>query len=190
MMAFAEMKKRRNMKIELLSIGNNLNLLAFAFLIFGIASTCNADEVHHNLAANNIAIMEVYKSPTCQCCGRWVEHVKLSGIEVSTQDTNNLSSIKTRYEIAPEYQSCHTGVIDGYVFEGHIPASIIKKFLTEKPDNAIGLSVPGMPIGSPGMEMGARHDDYDVLLLKSNGQSEVYVHISQSLKNEKLSVGK
>ena len=87
--------------------------------------------------------------------------------------------IKQRFGIAPQYQSCHTGVsADGFVFEGHVPARLIKKFLAEKPAGAIGLAVPGMPIGSPGMEMDERITPYDVLQLNKDGSTSVYSHVS------------
>lgn len=127
--------------------------------------------------ATKVAI-EVYKSPTCGCCGEWVAHINDGGFSAQTTDTDKMASIKEQLGIAPRYQSCHTGVADGYVFEGHIPAHLMQRFLDEKPANAIGLAVPGMPVGSPGMEIGDRHDDYDVLLLKKDGSSEVYAHVT------------
>lgn len=98
---------------------------------------------------------------------------------MATLDSQDLNPIKEKYGISPSHQSCHTGVAGGYIFEGHIPAPIIQQFLSEKPGNAIGLSVPGMPIGSPGMEMGDRIDDYDVIMIKKDGSSEVYQRIRQ-----------
>ena len=121
--------------------------------------------------------MEVFKQASCGCCGKWRDHLESAGFEVKTRNRQNLNPIKKEFGIQPRYQSCHTGVVDGYIFEGHIPASLVQRFLKEKPGDAIGLAVPGMPVGSPGMEMGERFDSYDVLLLKSDGSSEVYAHI-------------
>lgn len=121
--------------------------------------------------------MDVFKQASCKCCGKWVDHIESAGVEVNTRNRVNLTMIKKEFGILPRYQSCHTGVADGYVFEGHIPASLVQRFLEEKPADAIGLAVPGMPVGSPGMEMGERFDSYDVLLLKSDGSSAVYAHI-------------
>jgi hypothetical protein len=118
--------------------------------------------------------MQVFKNPSCGCCGKWVDHIESAGFSVSVEKMADLNALKTQHRIAPRYQSCHTGIVDDYVFEGHIPASVIERFLQEKPEGAIGLAVPGMPVGSPGMEMGNRRDDYDVLLLKRDGSSEVY----------------
>ena len=119
--------------------------------------------------------MDVYKSPTCGCCAKWVDHITLHGFKTAEHLPSNLQQFKLDKGIAPRYQSCHTGVSkEGYVFEGHIPAKIMKRFLLEKPAGAIGLSVPGMPVGSPGMEVGERYDDYNVLLLMKDGTAQVY----------------
>lgn len=121
--------------------------------------------------------MEVFKQASCGCCGTWIDHIESAGFEVRATNLEDLNAIKDQFGIQPRYQSCHTGVVDGYIFEGHIPASLVQRFLEEKPGGAIGLAVPGMPVGSPGMEMGERFDSYDVLLLQSDGSSEVYAHI-------------
>ena len=124
--------------------------------------------------------LAVYKSPSCGCCNKWIDHLKDSHFEIEQHNQSNLSAFKAQHGIAPSFQSCHTGVsADGYVFEGHIPAKIIQQFLTEKPAGAIGLSVPGMPVGSPGMEMDSRFQPYQVLLLTAGGGSEIYAQINQ-----------
>ncbi len=123
--------------------------------------------------------LDVYKSPTCGCCEKWIEHIEASTFDAKVHHPTDLNKVKLDNGIASRYHSCHTAIsADGYVFEGHIPAQTIERFLAEKPPNVIGLAVPGMPVGSPGMEMGTRHDDYDVLLLKKDGDVEVYEHIS------------
>lgn len=125
--------------------------------------------------------LDVYKSPSCGCCQEWVEHVEAQGFSAEIHHPSDLNQIKIKYRIAPEYQSCHTAVSsDGYIFEGHIPAKIIQRFLTEKPKDALGLAVPGMPMGSPGMEMGNHFSPYDVLLLKSDGSTQVYIRINSA----------
>ena len=101
-----------------------------------------------------------------------------SGFEITVKNRQNLNAVKQEFGIEPRHQSCHTGEAHGYVFEGHIPATIIKQFLDERPPHAVGLAVPGMPIGSPGMEMGSRFDPYDIILLKKDGSSAVYAHIA------------
>ena len=123
--------------------------------------------------------LDVYKSPTCGCCASWIEHVEKHPFIAKTIHPADLSLEKSQRGILPMYRSCHTAVsVDGYVFEGHVPAKYITQFLSEKPKDAIGLSVPGMPAGSPGMEMGDMFTPYPVLLLKKDGGSEVYAQIN------------
>ncbi|MES2663791.1 MAG: DUF411 domain-containing protein [Pseudomonadota bacterium] len=122
---------------------------------------------------------QVYKSPTCGCCKAWIDHAEENGLQTKTIDTDELVELKAKLGIASEYRSCHTAVSDqGYVFEGHVPAKLVKRFLEEKPENALGLAVPGMPMGSPGMEVEDQFDPYDVVLLKKDGSSEVYARIA------------
>lgn len=118
------------------------------------------------------ADITVYKSSTCGCCAKWVNHLKDNGFSVEVRNRKNLQPIKDEYGIEKEYQSCHTAVIDGYVVEGHVPVTDIKRMLTERPDIK-GLAVPGMPMGSPGME-GPRKDKYSVLSLDKTGTTAVY----------------
>jgi hypothetical protein len=120
--------------------------------------------------------MTVYKAPECDCCGRWVDHLRQAGFEVKVQEVSQqeLGVVKARNGIRPELASCHTAEVEGYVIEGHVPADAIARLLQEKPDVA-GLAVPGMPIGSPGMEMPGRAPErYDVLALQKDGSTEVY----------------
>lgn len=126
-------------------------------------------------------VFTVYKSPTCGCCAAWVDHLGAHGIGSQIEHPADLNAIKERYQIALRYQSCHTAVSpEGYVFEGHIPADVIQRFLKEKPADARGLAVPGMPLGSPGMEMGDQFTPYDVYLLKQDGSVAVYAHIKSA----------
>ncbi|HEY9135347.1 MAG TPA: DUF411 domain-containing protein [Pseudomonadales bacterium] len=127
-----------------------------------------------------ISALQVFKSPQCGCCGEWVKHMQSAGFHTQVTDTEALDAVKTRYNIPRQYQSCHTAVSEqGYIFEGHIPAKEVQRFLKEKPANAIGLSVPGMPIGSPGMEMNDKLMPYQVLLLMKDGSTQVYSHITE-----------
>jgi|TARA_B100001540_G_C15802205_1_gene640417 hypothetical protein len=122
--------------------------------------------------------LAVYKSPDCGCCGLWMDHIESLGFITKTHHPADLNKIKHTLGVQRQYQSCHTAVsTEGYVFEGHIPAPVMQRFLAEKPQGALGLAVPGMPLGSPGMEMGNKRDDYDVLLLKKDGSSTVYERI-------------
>ena len=123
--------------------------------------------------------LHVYKSPTCSCCTRWVDHMRDAGFTATVHDVDDLDAIKQNHNLAEAFRSCHTAVTDdGYVFEGHVPAGLVKRFLTERPADARGLVVPAMPVGSPGMEMGETFMPYDVLLLKKNGGTEVYARVS------------
>ncbi|MFP1681495.1 DUF411 domain-containing protein [Alloalcanivorax sp. C16-1] len=112
--------------------------------------------------------LEMYKSPSCGCCTAWAEHMRDNGFEVKVHETQNLQSIKEKAGLKPGLGSCHTAFIDGYAIEGHVPAEDVKRLLEERPD-AHGLTVPGMPVGSPGMEMGDRRDAYEVLLYGDDG---------------------
>ena len=122
----------------------------------------------------------VHKTPTCGCCKMWIKHLEGNGFTASIEDHSNLQEIKEKYDIKPEYRSCHTGVSkDGYIFEGHIPSKFIKQFLADPEADAIGLSVPGMPLGSPGMEVEGRFMPYDVLVLYKDGSSKVYAEVRE-----------
>ncbi|MET0082856.1 MAG: DUF411 domain-containing protein [Sedimenticola sp.] len=114
----------------------------------------------------------VYKSPTCGCCNDWIKHLEKNGFSVKAHDKNNMSEIKQELGVPRRLQSCHTAKVNGYVIEGHVPADLISKMLREKPQIK-GLSVPGMPMGSPGME-GPRKDDYNIVTFTESGKTSVY----------------
>ena len=117
-------------------------------------------------------VITVYKSRSCGCCANWVRHMTAAGFKVNAIDTDDVDAVKAQMGIRPQYASCHTGVIGKYVVEGHVPADLVKKLLKEQPV-ALGLAVPGMPVGSPGMEQGpAEH--YDVMLLARDGSAKVF----------------
>jgi hypothetical protein len=123
--------------------------------------------------------MTVYKSESCGCCIHWMEHLESNGISSTAQHPADLSGLKGAMGIRPQMQSCHTGVVDDqYVFEGHVPAKLIKQFMDSPPEGSIGLSVPRMPVGSPGMEVGDRFDAYQVMLLMDDGSAQIYATIN------------
>ena len=124
-------------------------------------------------ASPRLPVVEVHKSPTCGCCGAWVEHMQAAGFEVRVHEVENTAVARQRYGMPERFGSCHTAVVAGYVVEGHVPASEVKRLLSLKP-RAIGLAVPGMPLGSPGMEMGPRVDPYAVLLVDPAGRESVF----------------
>jgi hypothetical protein len=119
--------------------------------------------------------VEVWKDPDCGCCKDWVVHLEQSGFQVRVHDSGN-SAARARFGIAESFASCHTASVGGYAIEGHVPASEITRLLRDKPV-AVGLAVPGMPVGSPGMDGAVykgRKDPYDVLLVLKDGKSRVY----------------
>jgi hypothetical protein len=123
-------------------------------------------------ASVSLVPIKVYKTPTCGCCKAWVEHLEQNGFKVEVVDMPDLSAVKTKYGVRPEMQACHTAVVNNYVVEGHVPADVILKMINEKPAIA-GIAVPGMPMGSPGMEGGAK-ESYAVMSFDSTGKSAVY----------------
>ena len=124
-------------------------------------------------------MLSVLKSPTCGCCVKWMEHLHDNGFVTTVEEPENLAERKALLGISPRHQSCHTGVsAQGYVFEGHVPSKYIHEFLGAPPDGSIGLSVPGMPVGSPGMEVGDRFMPYQILLLGEDGSTEIYAEIN------------
>lgn len=119
-------------------------------------------------------VIEVYKTATCGCCKQWIKHLEANGFTVKAQDVANTSDYREKFGIAHQFGSCHTAKVQGYAIEGHVPASDIKRLLATRPQ-AKGLAVPGMPMGSPGME-GPHKDPYDVLLVQEGGKATVYKH--------------
>ena len=119
--------------------------------------------------------IEVYRSPTCSCCGKWVEHLKENNFQVKDIVVDDVQAIKDKYGVAKEMASCHTAVVNGYVIEGHVPANDIRKLLKLKP-RVVGIAVPAMPSGTPGMEMGGKKDAYDVMSFDKNKKYQVFTH--------------
>jgi hypothetical protein len=158
-----------------------LKIIATLFVVTLIASCSDSATVkaETSSAKPQPIILDVYKSPTCGCCKKWISHIDDNGFQSKVHNRNDVSSIKQKRGIEPRYRSCHTAISkDGYAFEGHVPAKFIQQFLNEKhDDNVIGLSVPAMPLGSPGMEVGDKFHPYKVLLLKSDGSYEVYSEV-------------
>ena len=127
-----------------------------------------------SLAQSARPMVTVYKSPTCGCCSKWIEHMKAQGFDVKSTDQSDVTPIKTQYGVPADAQSCHTALVGGYVLEGHVPASAVKKLLSEKP-KVVGLAVPGMPVGSPGMEVpSGQVEAYNVVAFDKAGKQTVY----------------
>jgi hypothetical protein len=119
-------------------------------------------------------LVEVYKTPTCGCCSKWVEHMRASGFTVRTTNMDSTAPVQNRHGVPPEVRSCHTAVVDGYVVEGHVPVAEVKRLLKERP-RITGIAVPGMPAGSPGMEMdGVAPQPYYVVTFDKNVDIQVF----------------
>ncbi len=140
-----------------------------------LASIAATASIAPSLMAQNRPQVEVWKDPNCGCCKDWVSHMQANGFNVKVNDSGNTAARK-RLGVPDKLGSCHTALVGGYALEGHVPAREVHRLLKERPA-AIGLSVPGMPVGSPGMdgaEYGSRKDPYDVVIISRNGDSRVY----------------
>jgi hypothetical protein len=124
------------------------------------------------VSGSDSATLVVYKESTCPCCNAWVEYMRDNGFRVVTHDVSDLDAVKQKHDIAGNLQSCHTTEVGGYYVEGHVPADLVRKLLAERPPIA-GITVPGMPVGSPGMEVGPPRP-YDILSVDSAGRTAVY----------------
>lgn len=133
-------------------------LLTYALLTFG--GLAHASQT-----------IDVYRDPTCGCCKQWISHLRDQGFSVNDHVEPNMSAVKQRLGVAPRLASCHTGVIDGKFVEGHVPAEQVRQLARR--DDLAGIAVPGMPLGSPGMEMGGRKDRYRVIGVSRDGQDSV-----------------
>jgi hypothetical protein len=116
--------------------------------------------------------VQVYKTATCGCCGQWVAHMKLNGFDVQFENVPDTAPYRKKYGVPDAMQSCHTAIVDGYAIEGHVPAADIQRLLKDKP-KAAGLAVPGMVMGSPGME-GSSAQAYSVMMFTADGKTSIY----------------
>ena len=117
-------------------------------------------------------MITVYKSPSCGCCGKWVDYLRANGFEVKVVDMDDLTEIKSASGVPRQLQTCHTAVVEGYVVEGHVPVDALRSLLHDRPKVA-GIGVPGMPIGAPGMD-GSPAQHYDVMAWDKTGKTTVY----------------
>ncbi|ACV26715.1 MULTISPECIES: DUF411 domain-containing protein [Kangiella] len=158
--------------------------------IFVFLVGCNQESSNSHTSeqtTTDIETVTVYKSQSCGCCKKWIDHLEVGGYKVMTQHPNDLLAVKERFGIAPNLRSCHTAVSsDGYVFEGHISIRYIQQFLANPPSDSIGLSVPAMPVGSPGMEFGNKFMPYQILLMKKDGTSEVFMQVDSKHQQYQL----
>lgn len=150
-----------------------------------VLAACTSPEAETAEAPAEIALLAtdgqplpsvvVYKTASCGCCNGWVDHLRAAGFEVDARNVRDLMSVKRDAQVPVHMSSCHTALVDGYVVEGHVPADQIKRLLAERPEIA-GIAVPGMPIGSPGME-GRNAKRYQVLTFDAQGQSSVFAEV-------------
>ena len=126
-------------------------------------------------AAASKPSVAVFKSPTCGCCAKWNEHMSAAGYAVNSSDRTDMNAVKDEHRIPANLRSCHTALVSGYVVEGHVPADVVAKLLAERPAGVVGIAVPGMPAGSPGMESpDGFKTPYQVMAFTKDGQSRVY----------------
>ncbi len=134
-----------------------------------LAFSCSA-----GASAQTAKVVEVWKDPFCGCCAKWIDQMKSAGFEMRVHDTQSLDAIKTRHGVPHRLRSCHTAKVDGYIVEGHVPIADVQRLLNQKP-KVIGISVPGMPIGSPGMEVASGETEpYEVLTFDKNRRTTVF----------------
>lgn len=166
-------------------LGVNARLIVTGLVWSGLALTGCAGVNPSALSqssrgAEQVALAQeltVFRSPTCGCCGQWIEHMEAAGFQVQDNLTEDMNAVKTQYGVPANLASCHTTLADGYVVEGHIPAEDVQRLLAEKPDVA-GIAVPGMPIGSPGMESGDYVEPYTVFSFTESGETAAFAEHS------------
>lgn len=157
---------------------NNWKTLSSAILLFAATTLSTAAEEANEPntgASGGELTLVVYQDPNCGCCGKWAEHMEAHGFSVESVLESDLSARKRTLGVPAGLWSCHTAVMDGYVIEGHVPAADVERLLKERPEGS-GLAVPGMPVGSPGMEYGEQRQAYEVLLFDTSGQTKRFEH--------------
>ena len=151
--------------------------LFFAILPVSVEAQQTAVAVVPSVNSESLPDIAIYRSESCGCCTKWGEHVEIEGFTIQDKVIENMEAFKQANGITPELSSCHTAIIDGYVVEGHVPAASIKRMLNERPDIR-GLTAPGMPMGSPGMETaGVKAEPFDVLAIAQDGTTTVFDQI-------------
>ena len=149
--------------------------ISHVLALFGAVAVLAPSRAHAQSAKQAVATasVTVYKDPNCGCCKEWIEHLRKHAFKVTSKDTSDVAAIKRSGRVPSHLVSCHTAFVNGYVIEGHVPAQDIQRLLKEKPKVA-GIAVAGMPIGSPGMEVGNRKDKYDVIAFTRDGSTSVF----------------
>lgn len=137
--------------------------IVYAIVALGLAQSISLAEV-----------LNIYKSPSCGCCGKWAEHMEKSGYKIKDNLTNEIVAVKKKLNVPLKLGSCHTAQVQGYIIEGHVPVQDVQELLKQKPKGVIGIAVPGMPLGSPGMEQGGIVQDYDVVAFREDGSKYIF----------------
>jgi hypothetical protein len=153
------------------------NLHRRSLLTAAAASALALPAWANNAAKADKPLVEVWKSPSCGCCGDWIKHLEANGFRVKVNEVDSAAPMRRRVGLADKYGSCHTALVGGYALEGHVPAREVKRLLNERPQGVVGIAVPGMPLGSPGMdgpEYGGQKTPYDVLLVRRDSSASVY----------------
>jgi len=165
-------------------------LKSFTAVLFSIfIISCSKKEAVNNVSFDEKETVQktslsIHKRENCGCCHKWIDHINANGFQSLVTNNENLSYFKKSLGLSNQYHSCHTGISEeGYIFEGHIPAKFIHQFLKKHIKGSLGLSVPAMPIGSPGMEVEDRFMPYQILLLANDGSATVYKTV-QSYKEQ------
>jgi len=145
-----------------------------AWIAGGLGAALIAGAIASRVGSASDVVM-VYKTPTCGCCAKWVDHLRANGFIVTVEEMRDLKSLKARLGVPGDLESCHTATVGGYFVEGHVPASDVRRLLSEKP-SAKGIAVPGMPVGSPGMERGDEREPYQVVQVGDGGRTVFATH--------------
>lgn len=127
-----------------------------------------------SVRADGTTSITVYKDPSCGCCTKWVDHLRAAGLRPTVHDRADMDALKDSLGVPSALRSCHTAVAGKYVIEGHVPADDLRRLVASAPKGVVGIAVPEMPAGSPGMEMGGRRDRYDVIAFSANGRTSVF----------------
>lgn len=146
-------------------------LLLVALAMVGCTQNASTETAQESAASGDV--MTVYKTEACGCCLKWVDHLKADGFAVDVVNVTSTAPTRERLGVPPELLSCHTGTINGYWVEGHVPADLVRQLIADSPDDIRGISAPGMPMGSPGME-GPNPQTYDIVAYHADGTTSVY----------------
>ena len=151
-------------------------LLLTATLLFAIPVSAADSTWDQNVRQGKAYEITVYHSPTCGCCSNWIAHLEKHGFKVTSIKTDNVQKVKQQQKLPALAASCHTALVEGYLIEGHVPANDIKNLIESGDKTIRGLSVPAMPAGTPGMEMGGRKDAFDVVSFDESAKISIYHH--------------